>query len=83
MLRVHFRTFSDYETFKRAISVFNEQVLSMRDQEVKDVSKAAHTTYVSFIRITGERELRKAPIRMLEDDSASKYIYKMQRHFKF
>lgn len=43
----------------------------------------AKTCYASFVQKTGLKQLRKAPIRMLEDDSASKYIYKLQRHTKF
>lgn len=47
------------------------------------MSKPALTAYTTFVRKTGQKVLRKAPVRMLEDDSQSKYIYKLQRRYKF
>jgi len=33
--------------------------------------------YTSFIARTGLKVIRRAPIRMFEDDNASKYIFKL------
>ena len=49
----------------------------MQSPEVRDVSVQAVNAYTRFVKTTGERVLRKAPVRMLEDDPASKYIYKL------
>ena len=80
---MHFKTFDHYETFKRAVAAFNEQVLNLQEEGVRDSTPQALNAYTRFVKTTGSRVLAKAPVRMLEDDSANKYIYKLQRHYKF